>query len=113
METRVKTHMDITVITITGNLDIEVTQPFKKACLDHLTQKKVVFNMQKTHFVGSTGVQPFIETIKSLSTENQHGLKLVGLQPEFKRIFQNLDLAKLEFHDSETAALGSFEQKIV
>ncbi len=113
METRVKTHKDITVITITGSLDIEVTQPFKKACLDHLGQKKVVFNMHKTTFVGSTGVQPFIETIKSLTTTSEHGLKLVGLQPEFKRIFQNLDLAKLEFHDSETTALGSFEQKIV
>jgi anti-anti-sigma factor len=109
METRAKVEQDITVITIRGSLNIEVAQPFGEACVQSLIGRKVVFNMKQTHFVGSTGVQVFIDTLKTLSSGSPFGLKLVGLNPEFKRIFQNLELATLEFHEDEKSALSSFK----
>lgn len=108
METNLKSQGEITIITIRGALDIEKTQGFREACIRHLLGKKVIFNMEKTAFVGSTGLQAFLETIRTLSEENQHGLKVVGVQPEFKRIFQNLEIQQLQIHESEEGALSSF-----
>lgn len=108
MEAKVKNQGEVTIITIRGALDIEQTQPFREACLRHLLGKKVIFNMEKTAFVGSTGLTAFLETIRTLSEENQHGLKVVGVQAEFKRIFQNLEIQKLQIHESEAGALSSF-----
>ena len=42
------------------------------------------------------------------SEENLHGLKVVGVQPEFRRIFQNLEIQRLQIHESEEGALSSF-----
>lgn len=108
MEAKVKNQGEVTIITIQGSLEIEKTQPFREACLRHLLGKKVIFNMEKAAFVGSTGLTAFFETIRTLSEENDHGLKVVGLQPEFKRIFQNLEIQKLQMHESEDGAMSSF-----
>jgi anti-anti-sigma factor len=108
METKLKNQGEVTIITIRGPLDIEKTQPFREACLRHLLGRKVIFNMEKTSFVGSTGLQAFLETIRTLSEENQHGLKVVGVQAEFKRIFQNLEIQRLQIHESEENAMSSF-----
>lgn len=108
MEAKLKNQGEFTIITIKGALDIEKTQPFREACIRHLLDKKVIFNMEKASFVGSTGLQAFLETIRTLSEENQHGLKVVGVQPEFKRIFQNLEIQQLQMHDSEEGAVSSF-----
>jgi anti-anti-sigma factor len=108
MEAQMKNQGEVTIITIRGPLDIEKTQPFREACIRHLLNKKVIFNMEKASFVGSTGLQAFLETIRTLSEESQHGLKVVGVQAEFKRIFQNLEIQQLQIHDSEEGALSSF-----
>jgi anti-anti-sigma factor len=108
MEAKVKNLGEVTIVTIRGSLDIEKTQPFREACLRHLLGKKVVFNMENAAFVGSTGLTAFLETIRTLSEENLHGLKVVGVQAEFKRIFQNLEIQKLQMHESEAGALSSF-----
>ncbi|MEZ0391712.1 MAG: STAS domain-containing protein [Pseudobdellovibrionaceae bacterium] len=108
METRLKNQGEVTIITIQGSLDIEATQPFREACLRHLLGKKVIFNMEKAAFVGSTGLTAFLEAIRTLSEENQYGLKVVGVQAEFKRIFQNLEIQKLQIHETEAVALSSF-----
>lgn len=109
MEAKLRNEGEYTVITIQGPLSIEKTQPFRELCLRHLLGRKVIFNMEKTSFVGSTGLQAFFETVRSLSEESQHGLKLVGLQAEFKRIFQNMEFQKLQMHESEAGAFASFQ----
>lgn len=64
--------------------------------------------MEGTSFVGSTGLQAFLDTIRTITEENQHGLKVVGIKAEFRRIFQNLEYQKLQIHESEGAALAAF-----
>lgn len=108
MEAKVKSQGEVTIITIQGTLEIEKTQPFREACMKHFLNKKVVFNMEGTNFVGSTGLQAFLETIRTITEENQHGLKVVGIKAEFRRIFQNLEYQKLQIHESEVAALAAF-----
>jgi anti-anti-sigma factor len=113
VEASVKSQGGITIVKIDGALAIERTQSFREVCLRNFLNKKIVFNMEGTTFVGSTGLQAFIDTIKTLSEENLHGLKVVGARPEFKRIFQNLEFQKLQIHDSEDGALASFSQVLV
>ncbi len=108
MEATVKNQGGVTIITIQGSLEIERTQPFREACLKHFLDKKVIFNMESANFVGSTGLHAFLDTIKVISEENQHGLKVVGLKPEFRHILVNLEFHKLQIHDSEENAVASF-----
>jgi anti-anti-sigma factor len=108
MEAKLKNQGEVTIITIQGPLNIERTQSFREVCLRHLLGKKVIFNMEMASFVGSTGLQAFLETVRTLSEENQHGLKVVGVQAEFRRIFQNLEIQQLQIHDSEETAVSSF-----
>ena len=110
MEAKVKSQGEVTIITIQGSLEIERTQPFREVCLKHFLNKKVVFNMESTNFVGSTGLQAFLDTIKTITEENQHGLKVVGLKAEFRRIFQDLEYQKLQIHESEGAAMAAFSE---
>ncbi len=110
MEAKMKNQGEVTIITLQGSLDIERTQPFREACIKHLLNKKVVFNMENVSFVGSTGLQAFLETIRLMSEESQHGLKVVGVRAEFKRIFMNMEFNKLQFHDSENTALEAFKK---
>jgi len=109
MDAKVKNHGEVTVIEILGPLEIEQTQPFREACLKHFLDRKLVFNMEKAAFVGSTGLQAFLETVKTLSEENRHGLKLVGLKPEFRRIFYNLDIHNIQIHETNSCAVLSFQ----
>lgn len=99
---------EVSIITIQGPLQIDRTQGFKEYCIRNFVGKKLIFNMHNATFVGSTGLQAFFETIKTLNEESQFGLKLVGLKPEFKRIFQNMELQKLEIHESIDGAMVSF-----
>jgi anti-anti-sigma factor len=108
MEANLRNQGEVAIITIQGSLDIEKTQGFREICLRHFVGKKIIFNMQNANFVGSTGLQAFLETVRTLSEENQHGLKVVGVQAEFRRIFQNLEIQRLQIHESLDGALSSF-----
>jgi len=98
---------EFSIVSIQGPLEIEKTQPFRDVCRKHLLGQKVIFNMAATHFVGSTGIQSFIETLRILSLESLAPVCLVGLKSEFKRIFSNLEIRGLEVHETETDAMTS------
>jgi anti-anti-sigma factor len=108
MEAKLKNLGEISIVSISGSLDIEETQPFREACLKHFAAKKVIFNMEDTTFVGSTGIQPFLDTIRALNETSHLGIKVVGVKSEFKRLIMNLELNGLEIHESETAAISSY-----
>lgn len=111
MEAKLKVTSDVTIITLSGRLNIEETQSFQRECIKHFAGKKIIFNMEKVSFVGSTGIQPFYDTVKTLTESGNHGVKLVSVQPELKRIFQNIENQNLEFFDTETSAVLSILNK--
>jgi anti-anti-sigma factor len=108
LDAKLRNHGEIAIVSINGPLDIEKTQPFRDVCKTHFAGRKVIFNLQETSFVGSTGIQFFIEAVRMLSTQNQTGIRLVGLKSEFRRIFLNLEIAGLEIHETEAAAITSW-----
>lgn len=99
---------DVTVISIEGILDIEHTQPFRRVCLEKLLSRKVIFNMSSANFVGSTGLQSFLETIRALDHHCEHGLKMVGVKAEFRRLFASLESPKLSYFEEVNHAVASF-----
>lgn len=105
MDARVKELGDITVIEIIGSLSIERTQPFREACKRHLLGKKVVFNMEKASFVGSTGLQAFLDTVSAVDQASEHSVRIVSAKSEFKRLFQSLESKKIEFYENEVSAV--------
>lgn len=107
MEAKLTAHDDVTIITIRGVLNIEHTQPFREICIKHFLKKKIIFNMTSASFVGSTGIQPFLDAVKLVTEENKHGLKIVGVGSEFRRIFQNIESEHLHFFEDESSAIAS------
>jgi anti-anti-sigma factor len=110
MEAKIRHLGEIAIISLKGPLEIEYTQPLRDTCAKHFVGKKIIFNMEKANFVGSTGIQSFVDTVKMLNEQSQSGLKLVGLKSEFRRIFQNLEMNNLEIHDTEVTAIQSFDK---
>jgi anti-anti-sigma factor len=113
MEATIRRHGEIAIVSIRGPLDIEKTQPFRDACAKHFFGSKVIFNFEKANFVGSTGIQSFVEAIRIVSAKSDKGLKLVGLKTEFRRIFSNIEIQGVEIFDTEMIAIESFTRVIL
>jgi anti-anti-sigma factor len=108
MRADVKRVGDVVVVSIEGTLEIEETQPFREACLSKLLSEKLVFNMKQATFVGSNGLQPFLDTISRLNEANEHGVKIVGVKAEFKRVITSLEAHRVTFHENINDAVKAF-----
>lgn len=88
MQTLVSQTGDVTVVKVSGRLDIDQAGTFRQACLNRLSEKKVVFNLSELSFVGSTGIQSFFQTVQELHRRTPFGVRLVGLHHDFQRILK-------------------------
>lgn len=108
MEIKLLLDGDIAVVSLSGRIEIEKTQSFKKACLQKFLDKKVVFCMKNLNFVGSSGIQNFFSVLNDLNVNNKLSAKIAGLNPDFQRLFKFSDCPSLEVHESIENALQSF-----
>jgi anti-anti-sigma factor len=113
VEAKLSHEKDVYIVHVGGTLDIEDTQGFKSVVLQKLRKQKIIFNIQKASFVGSTGLGPFLETLREVSTQGVCGLKMVGASSEFKRLLQNLELSNLEIFETNEGALRSFTEPVM
>ena len=113
MDATLRNHGEIAIVSINGPLDIERTQPFRDACVRHFLGHKVIFNLEKANFVGSTGINSFVEALRIVSAKTSKGLKIVGLKTEFRRIFANIEIQGLEICDTENGAIESYNHPAV
>lgn len=105
MEARLRRQGDVTVIAISGSLGIEETQSFREVCVKRFSGQKVIFNLEKASFVGSTGLQAFLETLSTIEQTGQgFGVRLVGARSEFRRVISSLEGKRIEFFEEETSA---------
>lgn len=105
MEARLRRQGDVNVIAISGSLGIEETQAFRDMCSRKFQGQKVIFNMEKASFVGSTGLQAFLETLSSIDQGGEFGVRLVGARSEFKRVISSLEAKRIEFFEEESIAV--------
>lgn len=108
MEIKLVLDGDISIVALSGRIEIEKNQFFKKACLQKFSDKKVVFCMKNLNFVGSSGIQNFFSVLNDLNTTNKLNVKIAGLAPDFKRLFNFSECSSLEVHESIEGALQSF-----
>lgn len=108
MQARVIRHGDIVVIQLSGRVDVETAEPFRKTCLNHLLSEKVVFDFLSLSFVGSSGIIAFLETMQEFARQNTVGFRLSAVGSEFRKIFAASELSTVEIHDSYQAAIAAF-----
>lgn len=108
MEVKLLLDGEITIISLSGRIEIEKTQTFKNACLQSLSSKKVVFCMKNLSFVGSSGIQSFFNVLNELNSTQKMNAKIAGLNQDFQRLFNFSECSSLEVHENIEGALQSF-----
>ncbi len=98
---------DVVVIDLKGEMDFASAEPFRQTCVQELSQKNIIFNLQKLHFVGSDGLNSFMDTINALNKISR--LKFCCVSSEFRRVFANNHSMKdMDIHESEQSATVAF-----
>lgn len=108
MDIRLILDGDITVVSLSGRIEIEKHHNFKKACLKNFADKKVVFCMKNISFVGSSGIQSFFNLLNELNIDQAMQVKISGLPEDFMRLFTFSALPNLEVHENIEKAIQSF-----
>jgi len=108
MEAKFYQEGDITVVALSGRLNIEKTPAFRTACLQSLKGKKVVFCMKNLSFVGSTGIQSFFQIIREFNQNKHFAAKVSDLKPDFYRLLTFGGAGDLDICESMEGALLSF-----
>jgi anti-anti-sigma factor len=87
-------------------LDPDTSEPFRRTCWEKLIGEKVVFDMRNLSFVGSLGLQSFVDTLDHMAKNS--GVRLCGVSSEFRRLFEASGMADMRFYESREQALESF-----
>lgn len=99
---------EITVISLSGRIDIDKTQSFKQACVENFADKKLIFCMKNLSFVGSTGIQSFFNVLNELKANKKVDVKISGLNSDFRRLLNFTECSQLEVHEDIEGAMQSF-----
>ena len=108
MEAKYAVRGEVLVVELRGRLDFESTEPFRKTCLEKLTQEKVVFDLKDLNFVGSLGLKDFVSTLDDMSRRSAPGIKFCGVSSEFRRLFEASGLGAHYIFDNQEKAIQSF-----
>ena len=98
----------VIVVQLSGRVDVETAEPFRKVCLNRLRGARVVFDFSQLSFVGSSGILPFLETLQSFAESNSHRFKLSGVGSEFRRVFAATPLQTIEIYETSQQAIGAY-----
>lgn len=112
MQAKVKKEKDAYVIQLSGKVDFDSSEPFRKTVMNHIVGSNVVFNMSELDFVGSNGITPFVETIKNLCDSTEGSVRFCNLSSEFVRIFEANEIPfGVNFRD-EFSAVNSLLSRV-
>ena len=93
---------NVLVIDLKGNIDFASSEPFYQVCMSKLSQKKIIFNLKRLHFVGSDGLDAFMDTINDLKKKSKLQFCCVG--PEFQRVFADSEIKDIDIYEDEQSA---------
>jgi anti-anti-sigma factor len=68
---RAKQDGEVIVLELEGHLDFETTNQLKETCHSLMKKNntnKVIFNLERLKFVGSSGINQFIRVLKDFNT---------------------------------------------
>jgi anti-anti-sigma factor len=110
---RARTDGSIVIFDLEGQLDFETTQQFQEACAKVMRQHgnagRMVFNLERLRFVGSSGINQFIRVLKSFNVGPERP-KYCRVSPEFERLLRAFETTRSPFEvfPNETEALAAF-----
>ena len=118
MKTQIKKIGDTIFVHMDGKLDFDSHLPLRddlEKLHDKLptdsTPKKIIFNLEKLEFVGSSGISSFVQTLKDFNSSSATKPRYCHVRSEFRKIIKAFDEGNaFEFHDSEEKAKNSFDQ---
>jgi len=116
MKTQIKKNGDTIVVTVLGKLDYESQQPFKEDLRKIIRESKtdtvpskVIFNLEKLEFVGSSGISNFVQTLKEFNDRSQSKPRYCHVRSEFQKIIRAFDESDaFDFYDTEERARSNF-----
>ena len=98
----------ITILDVTGDIDLANSPEVRKALLKELRELKtprVVMNLSKVRYIDSSGVASLVEGLKA-SRDAGSRFILYGLSPSAREVLQLSRLLKIfEVYDDEASAL--------
>ena len=110
---RARTDGSIVIFELEGQLDFETTQQFQEACATVMRQHgdtgRMVFNMERLRFVGSSGINQFIRVLKAFNGGPERP-KYCRVSPEFEKLLRAFETARSPFEvfPDEREALAAF-----
>lgn len=110
---RAKHDGNVIVFELEGHLDFETTLQFQNACnsiVEKNEQARLVFNLEKLKFVGSSGINQFIRVLKDFNSLTVKP-RYCQLSSEFTRVFRAYQTSRnpFEIHENEQVAIVSFD----
>jgi anti-anti-sigma factor len=117
MKTQIKTTGDTIVVTMDGKIDFEATGPLREDLSRLMRQnrtdsvpKKIIFNLEKLDFVGSSGISSFVQALKAFNTGSTVKPRYCHVKSEFQKVIKAFDESEgFEFYDNEERAKRSFD----
>ena len=117
MKTQIKKSGDTTIVSLNGRLDFETHAPLREDLSKLINEarnqkcsRKIVFNLDKLEFVGSSGISSFVQTLKEFNAIAPTRPRYCHVKSEFRKVIQAFDEEALfDFYDSEDRALKSFD----
>ena len=88
---------DTVIVKLDGKIDYESQEPFKESLRtlerDKKTDtvpKKVIFNLERLEFVGSSGISQLIQTLKDFGARTDQKANIQNASNEFKKVMRAL-----------------------
>ena len=108
MQARIKVQNEVTIVQLTGRVDVETAEPFRAVCLRDFRGLRLVFDFSGLSFVGSQGILPFLETFQVLQETDPDSFKFSGMGVEFRRVFEATPLSLISCFETVDGAVASF-----
>lgn len=118
MKTQIKKNGDTIVVSMDGKLDFDTHVPLREDLFKLVEEpnqdsvpKKIIFNLEKLEFVGSSGISSFVQTLKEFNESAPTKPRYCNVKSEFRRVIKAFDEEEVfEFYESEDRARKSFDQ---
>jgi anti-anti-sigma factor len=104
---------NVIVFELEGQLDFETTLKFQETCENILKTNegsRIIFNMERLKFVGSSGINHFIRIMKDFNSIPNRP-KIVKVSSEFSKILKAYQTARhpFEIYEDELQAIQAFD----
>jgi len=116
MKTQIRKQGDTIVVTMDGRLDFETHVPLREDLSKIIRQTKtdqaakIIFDLEKLEFVGSSGISSFVQTLKEFNSVSPKKPAYCNVKNEFKRVIKAFDEEDgFQFYENEERARKSFD----